>query len=360
MTTTLLTLREKLRNAIGDEALDFTGHATDAINNASREIYPNLYKPIDDKTLITGNILPNGHFRDWSQTTYPDHYSLSNVTAVASTTAGTYRGGTKSAKVTASAGNGYLYISSNSYPRLLDLMGKTVTFKCWAYPEVANDATIEIYTVQADGSAQTLTSTTSCPAGKFTLLELEDQELNDDLTEVQIRFKITTNAKYVYFDDARVTGRNVYEYLLPVDLQNGDVREVWMQGTGYSDDICDDLQPRFSDLIYGWDVFSDGTYKYLRLPFLYSSEKRIRLLGICPLEEVDDDTDTITLDGEKVNLLITYAAYLLYEMEIGTPSSEDVSRYERQAGRWWAKYKRLQSHMRMTRPGQTLNLTGVY
>ena len=139
-----------------------------AINNAIREIYPELYRHIDDTTLIAGNWLPNAHFEKWSLTTVPDSYALTNATSAENNTAGNYRGATASVKVTASAANGYLYITSDTYPRLLDLMGKTIDFKCWVKPEVVNDATLVIYTLQADATAQTLTSTTTCPAGQYT------------------------------------------------------------------------------------------------------------------------------------------------------------------------------------------------
>ena len=55
---------------------------------------------------------------------YPDKYGVTNATAAATTTAGLYRGGAKSAKVTASAADGYMSINSNDYPELLlDLSG---------------------------------------------------------------------------------------------------------------------------------------------------------------------------------------------------------------------------------------------
>ena len=137
-----------------------------AINDAIRETFPVFHKSHDIMELVTGNILPNSHFRDWTATTAPDKYSMqdANITAVASTTAGTTWGGSKSMKATTGAGGAgkYVYISSNTYPRLLDLMGQTVSFYCWAQPDDADDATIEIYTIKADGTTtQTLTSSTA-------------------------------------------------------------------------------------------------------------------------------------------------------------------------------------------------------
>ncbi len=203
-----------------------------AINRAIEELYPSLHKRRDDLTLVTGNNLPNGHFEDWASSSYPDLYAVTNATAAETNTAGLFRGATASSKVSATAADGYMYITSNTFPRLLDLMGHTVSFYAWAYPEVADDAFLTIYTLQADGTAQTLNSVTTCPAGAWTRLLLGQQTLNDELVKVEFRFRVHTNAKYAYFDDAIVIGHWIYEYLLPADFQIGNIDQVYIQTSG--------------------------------------------------------------------------------------------------------------------------------
>jgi len=326
-----------------------------ALNNASREIYPNLFRSLDDHTLITGNILPNSHFEDWAAATIPDFYTAPTGSVAAATTY--IRGGAKSAYLTAGATPDYFYITSNDYPRLLDLMGKTVDFRCWAYPvDTADDATIQIYTIKADATAQTLTSTTANPKGAWTLLEINNEVINDDIVEIQFRFRVKTTTKHAYFDNARVIGQNRYEYLLPQDFQDGDLKQVYVQTEGYSDDACDDLLPRSWERIYGFKVIDDGTDKFIRLPFLYTDNRQIRLIGIHPLETLTTDASTVSIDGETPNLLIAYAAYLLFEMERGVVSSEDVSRYDRLLSQWWGKYKMLLPHLKMASPRGTMKL----
>jgi len=243
-------------------------------------------------------------------------------------------------------------------------MGKTITFKCWAYPvDTADDATIQIYTIKADGTTtQTLTSTTSNPEGAWTLLELEDQAINDDIVEIQFRFRSKTNATHACFDAARVTGRDLYEYLLPTDFKNGTISQVYIQTSGYSDDACDDLQPRYWERVFGYSTINDGTYKYLRLPSLYSNNRQIRLIGYCPLESLSASTNalaaakTISLDGEKLNLLIAYAKYKLYQAQEDIPSSEDVGRYETASAKAYLEYLRLLPNLRMIAPSGTMRL----
>lgn len=319
-----------------------------AIVRAIEEIYPALYRPLEDRTLITGNILPNAHFEDQSTAGTPDKYTLSNVTGAAETS--TIRGGAKSVKLTTTTAAGYLYISSDTWPRLLDLQGKTVSIKVWVYPEVADDPTMVIYTLQPDGTTQTLPTTTSAPAAKWTLLELENQTLNDDLDEVQIRFPIATNLKYVIFDDARVTGMDTYEYRLPTAFRNGHVGEVYVQTSGSSDDICDDLHPLHFERVYlSTPPIDDGTDKFLRLPTLYGKNRRIRLIGDTPLENLTAYASTISLDDKaRIDMLIEYAAYLLFRTEGADASRRDVARFDDAANKHYGNYVRLLSSHRMS------------
>lgn len=316
-----------------------------AINRGIEHIYPSVHINLDDITLVTGNILPDGHFEWWTSSTASKFYSLTNATVAQTTTAGQYRGqrGRTSAKVTATTAAGYMYLHSDSYPRLLDLMGQSVTFKCWALPEVANDASIVIYTKKADGTAQTLTSTTANPIGEFTELLLENQTLNDDLVEVSVRFPIATINKYVCFDDARLYGISLDEILLPYDFQNGSLNSVRFC------DSDEDIQPSFGrDVMEDCTIIDDGTYKYLHSGHLLNSQLRIRLGGYKPLETLSAATDTISTDDSgHIQMIVAYALHQLYEMQGGV-SSQDKGRFQMGSAYWLGKYNRLGHHRMAT------------
>ena len=333
---------------------------TNAIIEAIDEVYPKLRRKIDNSTLVTGNVLPNSHFEDWEETTNPDKWTMqdANITATALTTAGLIRGGSKSMNALTGAGGAgkYVYITSKTYPALLDLMGRTVTAKVWAYPETADDATLQIYTVQADGTAQTLSSTTESPAAAWTQIVLENQSLNNDLVEVQIRLVHTTASKYIYWDDCRCFGKTPAEHLLPTSIEN--VSEVWIQadgGTGATNaDASDDLKPRVWQPILGWEIVDDGTDRHLRLPEFFTERRRIRLIGMGVFETLVDTTSsgTITLAGRRLNLLIAHAKYNLYVTVPDIPASEDIGRFDTAAAKALFDIQRL-SYLGMP---QTRNL----
>ncbi len=319
--------------------------AITALNNAIREVFPSLFQDVDDMTLVTGNHLPDGSFENWSSSSALTWYTASNITLVQTTTASLIRGprGTTSAKCTATAGNGYIYVDSYTFPRLLDFMGKTVSFKARAYPQTANDAYLVIYTLKADGTAQTLTSTTTNAAAAWTLLELEDQTLNDDLVKVELRFKVATSGQYVYFDEARFNGIPLYEYLMPYKMIDGIVERVYVQNTGSADDPCDDLYPNDWQEDFYHPLISDGTYQYIYIGN-YPELKRIRIQGKAPISTLSSDTATVTLTEKQINKLIAYTGYLLFKQQGGNISNMDMSRVKEKMADFYSEYQRLNTN----------------
>lgn len=326
-----------------------------AILRAIEQLYPALHRKVDNQTLIAGNILPNAHFEDFTAATIPDKYTLSGTaTVVADTTASKIRGGTTSAKLTAGVASDYFYITSDNYPRLLDLQGRTVDFKAWANPDTADDAQIVIYTKDKDGTTATKTSTTTSIAADHSLIEIEGYQIPDNLVEIQFRFQCVTNGNIVYFDDARVIGLNRKEYLLPLEFTNGGhVSQAQIQVSGVSEDIVDDLHPTHWE-IPAHRIINDGTDTFLHLPFATQAPRRIRLIGYKPLETLSSDSDTLTLTTERVNLIIAYAAHILYEQAKGPVSSEDKDNLEKESRYWLNKATLLHTRLAMSKPAERL------
>lgn len=327
------------------------------IARAIQHIYPHLYRSVDNRDLITGNILPPFN---WSTTALLDVYAEPSGTLLKTTDGDYFRKGSSSARVTASGANDVISIDSTDYPRLLDLMNTTIDFKCWAHPvDADDDAFLTIQYTESDGTSVTVNSTTECDTGQFTLLKIEDQAIPDDIVQIQFRLRTLTTLQNVYFDQPRVTGRDVTEYLLPSDFQDGRRPRVQIQTSGYADDICDDLLPIHWEEIHDYEVFNDGTYWYLRLPTGIPSERQIRLQANLPLEEVDDDAETISLIGERLQLIVQYAAHLLYE-EAGQPvASEDIGRYEDGTDKFLRNYYRLLQTLGMPAPHINMNLPSI-
>ena len=326
-----------------------------AINRSIEQVYPLLHKRVNDKTLVTGNLLFDGHFEDWTSSSALRFASGSSTTLVKTTTAGLHRGplNTTSAKSTASGSNGYILFSSINNPRMKDIAGKSASLEAWVYPQTADDVTVILYTKNKAGTEQTKTSTTTAVASVWTKLKLLDQSINDDLTLVEVRLNVVTSGQNAYWDDARLVASETQEYLLPVDLRGGHVSQVNVQTRGEGDRVCDDV---FSDF---WDsqefrTPDDGTYSYIRLNALNGNWRRIELIGYTPLSTMSSDTDSTEVSGERENLLIAKAAVILYRLLRGPVSSEDVSSYTSEIRAWEIEYRSLSSRLGMTTPAETI------
>ena len=334
-----------------------------AIRKALEELYPTIYEPIDDMTLVTGNILPNGHF-EWNPTTASFKWiSGTSITFDQTTSTGNYRGpmGTRSMKVTATTDSVWAEYDSNTYPRLLDLQGRSVNFYCWVNPSAVDEGWIQIQTLTADGTSQILPSTwasTDVYASYWNQLKLESQTLSTDLQRVKIRFRVDQSSGYAYFDDAIVCGKYLHDYMLPQDFQSSGNRahlsQVYVQTKGYSNPICYDIQPIYWDRQEFRITDMDG-YKWLHLKDLNTNYRRIRLIGHKPVKfSSTADAGTINLEGERLNLVIARAVQLFYR-RIGQPlSSDDVARYKDNVAMWEREERKLKPSMMMTPPSDTL------
>jgi len=332
-----------------------------AINDAIRELSDYLFVYVDDRSLVTNNALWDGHMEYWTDSSTLTFWAVeSGGTLAQTTTAGLYRGplGSTSALFTGDTDSGFFQQTSDVNPRLLDLENQTVSLYGWAYPEIADDPAITLYTLQADtaATAQTLTSTTTAVAGQWTLIKLESQALNSDLIECNFRLGNATDTATCYWDNVRLIGGAVHEYLLPERFQDGDVKQVYVQVGGHSDYPADDIMPTEWEPVYGWEIINNGTYKFLYLPKTYANNKQIRLVGTSPLTELSTYSGTTEVSGKQVNLLVAYSCYCLFRNELGVASSEDTKRLEDRRDYWFAIAQRYKSTLGMAPPKRFMNL----
>jgi len=334
-----------------------------AINKAARTVCPNLHQKVNNRQLITGNLMP---CFNWLTTATLAHYTSPAGTLLKIATAGSTLNGKTSAKVTGSGANDKLELDSNNYPPLLDCMGQAIEVRVWVQAEVANDADITIIETENDGvTTNTNTSTTTCAAGQWTLLEL-DRTLDSDLTRIQIQLRVNTTTKYAIWGEPRLTGIPVYEYILPDDFDDGVVSQVRMQSSSLADDPCDDMNPRFGGTtIYPRVIsryFLDGgtEYNFLSIGNDYVDNYRLELVGYAPLSNaLTGLTSTIEIDGKEVELLLPKAKAELAKIIKGTPSSQDTAVFTQMQYEGELEYERLKRTLGMARPTIKMNIRGA-
>ncbi len=129
-----------------------------------------------------------------------------------------------------------------------------------------------------------------------------------------------------------------YEYILPADFQAGHLSKVFYQTSGSSQ-----WYP-----IFGWEVITKNGDKYLQIP--YSLSAAIELSGYTKFETLTLDTSTISLDGEKLSLLIAQAIIRVYERKRGVVSMDSTGRYDKEIAYWRYKVEELKERHRMFKP----------
>jgi len=359
-TTTLTVLGGNLTSD-GTEKCTYELHRIDpdikkkAINNASRTLSSLIKRELTDLSLITGNILPDWHW--WTSSSEHKFWSSSTMTlARTSPGSGYTRGGRFSMKVTdAGAGNEYVSIHSDNYPRLLDLKDRSVDVYVYAYPvDTDDDPEIEIYTAKGDSTgadSQTLTSTTETEKGYYQKVELESQTIDDDIDTFELRLRCVTAGKSVYFHEPRLMGIKVLDYMLPELFQNAKIKSVRYQASGNADIPADDIgfNARYNE-IYGWKIIPqeiNGTYyNFLRLPYCPPVGRRIEITGTAPLEDnMSSDTDTMSIDDPETNVLIAQSCWEMFRQLRGFVTNSSNSAYDDEIAYWAGEVKRLKKKL---------------
>ena len=327
-----------------------------AINAASKEIFPNLGEYYEDTSIVTGNWLPNGHLDKWSNSTTPDLWIPVNASVGSS--GFTMGGGKHSALMTATSAGAYLDINSTTYPRLLQLMNTSITFKAWAYPNTTSNATLIIQTIKADGTTQTLESTTTTYANKWNLIYFEDQQLSDNVTYIDVQLRLANAGTTCYWDNAQLFGKSIEQYFCPTVVRNGKILGVYVQSGQYSNDTldpCDNSYPESWKRLYNWHYWFDNMHDWLEIPG-QQERLKIRVITLNALDQLTSGSDSISLDGYRVNLLLAYARYKLYQQQRSVPSSQDVTRFDKFMSEALAEYNRLLPTCRLPQVLETVRV----
>lgn len=326
-----------------------------ALNDALLDIGLDVLATLcTDTSLITGSILQDGHFGYWTRDTIPTFYTASaNAELTEITEAGYYRGqlGGTSMKVEAGASDQYAYTSSTSYPRLGNLVGKSIDIAVWVRPTTDNDAFMDVI-YNKGGVDTTISTTTNCKADVFTLLKRENITIPDDIASIEFRFRVHTSGESAYFDNASVIGYQLRDYLLPEALQNGSISEVYIQSIGSIDDVA----PRDWKRLYNSTYFTFQSQDYLRLATLPDSNRQLRLVGTSGLDALTSVSDIRHIDERGASLLVVYAAHCIFRNEENCVSPDLVPEFERLSNKYLAEYERLKGQLRTPSQGGTMML----
>lgn len=270
-----------------------------ALISAARHSFPFLYRVVRDDSKTVGNWLRNGDVEIWALTTVPDNWVVSALTCAENTTSPYFSRGLSSVALSGSAG--YLYQSNVQVPDLIELAGKSVTFKADVWSDTATDTRLSIY----DG---TTTTYSDYHAGDSIKANISVSATIADSPSV-VRFAIHRGAaSAAYADDFRVSGpARDKVYIGDLDLALDRTHRITQ-----SSDSNINNEPW--QTLRNYEIGNDG-YIYLHEG---TSDYRLRIEGMGYLNFLasgvasTDWAATIDIDSPQLDILIAEAVMYLY------------------------------------------------
>ena len=281
-----------------------------AINRALVELFPSIYKPIRDETLIVDNILSNGDFE-----TAGTAATFSSWTEVGSPTVSVETSrvfhGTNSAKVAAGSG------AAGQLTQTLDVniseaAGKTAIFKMRVWTDGASQARLRI-----DWGSSTEDGDYHTGDSSWRLLTVE-AAVPTDATQVQVICETAASAT-AYFDTGWFAIGPVHRQTVTTSIVRGPMHILQQYN----------------------EAMVDGAY-YPLLPGEAPTRGRIlRLEGMGLLSRPSSESGTTEIGAPQLNLVTAYAAMILFQTLMMRSASEQRQNHTENIRYWQAEIQRL-------------------
>jgi len=275
-----------------------------ALIYAARRSYPYLFNRIKDESKVSGNWLKDGSFEVWTSSSALTHWTTSASTIAQTTTAGLFKHGNTSCKISTAAG--YIEQTISNWDDLKKLAGKTVTFTAQGHCDAANCLRLAIY----DGTTTTYSDYHDGDSGWTTNSDplSVTATIQNSPTAVTFRIYHASAVGTSYVDDARVIGGiNDKVYIGDLNLEQDAPHSVSAERSSYSNG-----EPWIR--LHEYTVDNEG---YLYISGL-ANGYTLRIEGIAPLDFLASGVSstswaaTIDIDSPQTDILVAEAVMYLY------------------------------------------------
>jgi hypothetical protein len=266
-----------------------------AIRQAISELYPDLYLPIRDETLIVDNLLTNSGFETFASSAFTGWTTIGSPTLSLETTIVMHGDG--SAKIVSGASVGQLTQAPSI--NIKELTNEQAESKRWVYATEPNTARLRL----DFGNSNFSDSPYHSGKDQWELLEV-DAAVRSDATQVKQICEVAASGTG-YFDLGWLAVGRVYEYTLPTSIITGPHRV-----TQQADE--DDVDGPYYQIPDGWKP---------------TTGRLLRVEGYGVLSRPTTNTGTTEVGEPQVRLIVAYAEMLMWRL-MASPARS--SRQDRQ------------------------------
>ena len=264
-----------------------------AINRAIEELYPFLYLPIRDETIVVDDRLSNSDFETFSSG-FTNWTEVGSPTVTAETTYVIH--GSQSAKVVGDSGSAGQLTQAPTI-NIDEITNKTVTFKCWVWCAAADTARIRL---DWDGS-NFADSEYHKGQNEWELLGVAAR-VPTPATQVKAIIEVVASGT-AYFDACWMEAGPIHKYTIPSSVLPGP---HYLTEAGSEEDI----DPYFFPIM---GVPTPG--------------RRLRIEGMGLLSRPSSDSDTTEVSAPQSNIITAYAGMYFFRTQAASNAVDESSRF---------------------------------